>query len=131
MYILRFDGASKGNSKNSVKCGSGAVLLLNDVIINETFIRLTNVTNNQAEYIGLMVGLEMCIRNNVKNLRIEGDSLLVVNQINNVWKIKEPTLIVLHAKVKEFLSFVDKWEIYHIPREKNKYADMLSNKGCQ
>jgi len=124
MLTLRFDGSSKGNPGRG---GSGAVLFEGSTVVFETFQPLEFVTNNQAEYVGLIIGLQECIKRQIDDIMIEGDSMLVVNQVNSIWKVKEPTLAKLHLKVMTLLRQFKCWKIQHIPRSLNKHADRLSN----
>ena len=79
-YKLNFDGCSKGNPGLS---GAGAVLYKHEQEIwNESYFVGDNCTNNQAEYAGLILGLNQAISLHIKELIVEGDSLLVINQMS-------------------------------------------------
>jgi len=84
-------------------------------------------TNNQAEYQALLAGL-----NYVKDLKPEEikcylDSELVVKQLNGEYKVKDPDLAEQFIKIWNLQHEFKKIEFIHIPREKNKKADMLVN----
>ena len=84
-------------------------------------IHLGRVTNNEAEYRGLIQGLET-IKEGVKpkvDLKIFGDSKLVINQINRNWQTKNPQLRVYRDKVLDILSRFESWEASWVPREEN------------
>ncbi len=49
-------------------------------------------TNNEAEYTGLIIGLEKAIEQGIQELEVYGDSNLVVNQVNGFWRIKQSHL---------------------------------------
>jgi len=77
--ILHFDGASKGNPG---KAGAGAVLMTEDGrVISRLREGLGIVTNNVAEYRGLILGLKYAIRHGFRRIRVHGDSQLVCNQV--------------------------------------------------
>jgi ribonuclease HI len=123
--ILRFDGASKGNPGLS---GSAAVLLKDNKIIGISYhYHKKPATNNVAEYYGLIIGLKMAIANGHKNIFVEGDSKLVIEQVFGKWKCAHPNMIPLCNEVKElkkhFTSIHGKW----IPREENGEADKYAN----
>jgi len=84
-------------------------------------------TNNEAEYQALIEGLKAAKEFNPSHLDCFLDSLLAVNQLNGVFKIKEARLreLVFEAKAleKEFQSL----RYQHIPREDNKEADAIVN----
>lgn len=57
--------------------------------------------NNIAEYEALVVGLELAIEMNMKNLTVHGDSQLIIKQVLNTYKVKEPHLIPYACKQDE------------------------------
>ena len=84
-------------------------------------IHLGRVTNNEAEYRGLIQGLETIkegFRSKV-GLKIFGDSKLVINQINGDWQAKSPQMRVYRDKVLDILSRFKSWEASWVPREEN------------
>jgi ribonuclease HI len=124
-YVLFFDGCSKGNPG---KAGCGAVIYENNV---EVFSKAVFVgkkeTNNYAEYMGLIVGLENAIIKNIKVLTVKGDSMLVIKQMNGLYKVKSPNLIPLFEFAKQLETKFDKITFLHVYRNDNKRADELSN----
>lgn len=124
-YLLQFDGCSKGNPG---KAGSGAVIYKNKTEIwgKSLFVGNKN-TNNEAEYTGLIIGLEEAIDMGIKNLCVEGDSLLVINQMTGKYKVKSENLILLYDKAKELEKQFEVIVYNHIYRNFNKRADELSN----
>jgi ribonuclease HI len=88
---------------------------------------LGEATNNEAEYHALIEGLK-AVRD-WKPDRIEAylDSKLVVEQMNDRWRIKAPELQPLHRQAKELLREFPEWKIEHVEREKNRGADHLAN----
>ena len=97
MSILYFDGKSEPNPG---KGSAAAVLYENDAIIFEVGKYLESTTNNQAEYLGLLVGLRKCVELAVKTLEVRGDSNLVIKQCSGEWKTKDSKLIPLNDEVK-------------------------------
>jgi hypothetical protein len=87
-------------------------------------------TNNVAEYRALIAGLRHAIRLGFWNVGILSDSLLVVNQLRRVWKIRKGRLRVLNAEAKTLLGLLAGWAIHHVPREENERADELSHSVC-
>jgi ribonuclease HI len=124
-YKLMFDGGSRGNPGLS---GAGAVLYHFDKEIwSESFFVGLNSTNNHAEYAGLILGLQHAIALKIKYLKVEGDSLLIINQMKGLYKCHSENLIDLYDKAKELSSYFEVIEFNHILRNKNKRADQLSN----
>ena len=126
-WKLQFDGGSRGNPGVG---GAGAVLYKND---NEewskTFYLGENVTNNQAEYKGLIGGLKHVSTLDLPNLLVEGDSNLVINQVSGTWRVKNDGLKILHHEVQEFINKIKDIRFQHIPRNENKRADQLANEA--
>lgn len=124
-YTLNFDGCSKGNPGLA---GAGAVIYhFNEEYWTNSFFLGENYTNNQAEYTGLILGLQQAKAFGIKNLKVAGDSLLVINQMKGTYKCKSLNLIDLHEKAKELESSFTHIEYEHVFRNKNKRADYLSN----
>jgi ribonuclease HI len=124
-YKMNFDGCSKGNPGIA---GAGAVIYkFNDEFWAESFYIGEEYTNNYAEYTGLIVGLEQAKKLEIKNLMVEGDSLLVINQMKGLYKCKSDNLIELYQKAKKLESYFDKIQYVHVLRNKNVRADALSN----
>jgi ribonuclease HI len=132
--VAHIDGGARGNP------GPAAIgVIVHDAhgkVLFEDGVFIGHGTNNEAEYRALIHLLEMAvsdpqIRNSgAKKLRVCSDSLLVVNQILGLWKIKEPRLRELHGKVMEIKKAVPfELRIRHVPREENKDADRLVNEA--
>lgn len=126
-YRLQFDGCSK---KNPGLAGAGAVIYKysKEIWCGDSFVG-TNSTNNYAEYSGLIIGLEKAVELNIKTLHVEGDSLLVINQMTGKYKCNSPNLIDQHNKAKELAAKFDIINFVHIFRNKNVRADELSNQA--
>ena len=127
-YILYADGGARGNP--GIAAG-GAVLWNHDQtkVIKEgsVFVGYNN-TNNEAEYQGLLLGLEFTKNLSIKHLTIKMDSLLVVNQVNGKWAIRAPHLKPFHKKIVDYLKTLpNRYTLLHIPRKENSYADHLCN----
>lgn len=88
-------------------------------------------TNNQAEYYGLLLGLNMAIKLGVKRLSIQGDSRLVLEQLKDLWKVKNHDLKPLHSEAKKLLENFDISSIDHIPRSRNSDADSFANEAVE
>lgn len=124
-YELFFDGCSKGNPGPA---GAGAVLYKNNNELDAKSLFIgEKETNNVAEYTGLMIGLTMAIDNGIKELVIKGDSLLVIQQMKGVYKVKCDHLAKLYGRVKELEKQFTRIEYQHVYRKENKRADQLSN----
>jgi len=90
---------------------------------------LGKMTNNQAEYIGAMLGLLAAQKRGVKEVHLIMDSELVIRQLQGIYKVKDVELKVLHKKIKDILATFQKVQFSSVLREKNKLADELANQA--
>jgi ribonuclease HI len=121
-----FDGAARGNPGPAA---IGWVLVTSDGIAAEGSERIGRATNNQAEYEALIHALEAALDYGFEELRIKGDSQLIVKQVRGVWDTNDPTLREKRIRVRELLDRIDEWSIDHVPREINDRADELANEA--
>lgn len=135
MYSLYFDGVSKGNPGPA---SFGGVIYdenKKEILIYNKAIGI--YTNNVAEYMGVYMGILLCIENGIKKVNIYGDSKLVVEQLNGNWKIKNDNIRAIYDKIQNVLypkdDFFKKGHVFdyitfnHIRRNFNKRADELAN----
>ena len=128
-YLLQFDGGARGNPGIA---GSGMVLYdpddMKELWCGWKYLG-DNVTNNAAEYNGLLLGIYCARSLGVKKIRAEGDSRLIVKHVTGAYKAKEPNLKKLLKACKDAIQHLDFFEIDHVPRAANKRADQLANQA--
>jgi ribonuclease HI len=123
--ILHIDGGARGNPGPA---GAGVVLAdESQRPVLEAGYFLGRMTNNAAEYTGLVRGIEAAQRAGVANLRIFSDSELLVKQINGEYRVKSPVLKDLYDTAFTALRKIGDWKISHVYRESNSRADELAN----
>ena len=129
--LLHTDGGSRGNPGpaaygyviQDVSSGAG-------IILEKCGNYLGITTNNIAEYEGLIAGIKWVMTNHPKSeLVIKMDSLLIVNQIKGVFKVKNSGLIPKYREVRGLLAQLPKYSIEHTYREGNSLADSLVNQA--
>ncbi len=86
-------------------------------------------TNNFAEYSGLLAALDYALAHGHKSLRVISDSELMVKQIQGKYKVNSPDLKPLWQEAKNRIARLDRFEITHALRHKNKDADRLANQA--
>jgi len=145
-FIVFFDGGSRGNPG---KAGSGCLV---DIYLSQSdglggnctlvgtikkTLFLGRATNNVAEYQGLIIGIELikhlleagCCKDKAHiNIEINGDSDLIIKQLNQVYKCKNPGLRPLYEKATEILSIFynrknTSVKVSHVYRKENAKAD--------
>ena len=122
------DGGSRGNPGTA---GSGAVVIDDETgeVIREITRFVGIATNNVAEYLALLAGLEAAYELDADaQITVRMDSKLVIEQMAGRWKIKHPDMLQLGKQVQDLVrgkSVVWQW----IPREQNFRADALANRA--
>ncbi len=125
--ILYTDGGSRGNPGPSA---SGYVIFddHNNQLINRG-IYLGITTNNQAEYTALKLALEEAKNLGAKEVLVYMDSLLVVNQMKGIFKVKNRDLWPIHNAIKQLCAQFKRVTFTQVPRELNKLADAAVNRA--
>ena len=124
MYKIYCDGASRSNP-GEASIGVSVTKEGNEIEFIAKKIGIA--TNNVAEYKSLRSALIHCVENNFTDVCIFLDSLLVVQQVNEKFKVRSDNLKELNAQCKDLMSQINNLEIIHVRREKNKRADELAN----
>ena len=129
LIVVNVDGASKGNPGES---GIGVAIFDKDLnLINEACDYLGVATNNVAEYKALILGIKLSKKYNAKRVLFKADSELMVKQIKGEYRVKNAQLKLLFTEAQSLLKKLPNWKIMHVPREENKEADLLANKGVE
>lgn len=124
--VIYSDGGSRGNPGPSA---AGFVLVDREGMVVDQGSKFLGVsTNDVAEYEGVKLGLSTALKQGWKQAECCVDSMLVVNQINGNYKIKNDELWPLYQDVQQLIQQFDKVKFVHISRELNQLADGLVNK---
>src|ERR1700759_1628296 len=124
---VNVDGGARGNPGPAAM---GLVVRNDDgAIVEAVGETIGRQTNNVAEYMALLRGIELASAHGADVVELVGDSELVVRQIEGRYKVKNADLKPLHAKAKEMLGEFDNWEFRHVKRAQNADADALVNQA--
>ena len=124
-FVAFVDGGARGNPGPA---GWGAVVQSADgEIVAELRGGIAHATNNVAEYQGLIAALTWGIEHGAGALAIRSDSLLIVQQMRGVFKVKNEGLKPLYGQARLLAHKIGRVTFTHIPREENKEADRLAN----
>lgn len=118
-YVVTFDGGAdpnpgKGYGSFHIASPTGRELLERLDFSGDG----KEMTNNQAEYRTLIAALEhlqraLAERAPFEHVRVDGDSQLVINQVQGVWKVRQENLKPLRARSaqlgSEFGSISFRW----------------------
>jgi ribonuclease HI len=127
MVTAYIDGGSRGNPGPA---GYGVVFVdEQDAVIAEIAGALGRTTNNVAEYEGLLAGLRHAIDHGYRELRVRSDSLLLVQQMKGVYKVRHPGLEPPYQQAQRLASRLDRVVFEHVPRHLNARADTLANQA--
>jgi ribonuclease HI len=127
-FRAQIDGAARGNPGPA---GAGVYIEAEeDRPAEELFESLGETTNNVAEYRALLLALRRAKERKADTVEILSDSLLLVQQVNGIFKVRAPHLIpIVSDAIRRARSF-RRFSIRHIPREQNRKADRLANLGA-
>jgi ribonuclease HI len=118
------DGAARGNPGPA---GYGVYITTDTGEIIEVSGYLGRTTNNVAEYAGLLEALEVADAEGAREVEIVSDSELLVKQMLGIYRVKHPTLVLMHAKARTMIRKFARFSIRHTLRAGNKDADRLAN----
>jgi|TARA_Y100000296_G_scaffold82066_1_gene110597 ribonuclease HI len=126
MIYTNSDGGSRGNP------GQGAIGVLvreNESILTMHSEKIGNVTNNIAEYKGLIRALELASKHTKTELTCFLDSELVVKQLLGEYQVKNEKLLQLFLEVQKLQDNFKKIKYVHVKRNDNfqQIADVLLN----
>lgn len=122
------DGAARGNPGPA---GAGVYIeLSDDRVSEELFLALGRTTNNVAEYRALLMALERAVEIGADEVEIFSDSRLLVEQVNGNYRVKAEHLKPLVSQAVLRARGFRRFALVHVPREKNRQADRLANRGA-
>ncbi|XP_070012975.1 uncharacterized protein [Nicotiana sylvestris] len=116
VWTLFTDGAS-----NMKGFGLGIVL--------KPPIKTARLTNNEAEYEAMTVGMELAKGLGAEVIEAKCDSLLMVNQVNRSIEVREDRMQRYLDKIQVTLYHFKEWTLVHIAREQNSEVDAIANLG--
>ena len=125
--IINADGGSRGNPGPSA---SGFVIqnATGEQVLETGGKFLGITTNNQAEYRAVLFALQRAKELQVEEIEFRLDSLLVVNQMKGIYKVKNKDLAVVYEQIKKLVQEFKEVKFVHVLREYNKLADAKANR---
>ena len=125
---LFFDGGAKPNPGAG---GAGALLIGPDgeTVWEGSLFVGARVTNNEAEYRGLLVGLQRAHDLGLSRVVVKGDSQLVIRQMQGKYKVKAHNLQPLYKEACTLAKSFASISYEHVPRALNARADTLATAG--
>ena len=135
LLIIRTDGAARGNPGPA---SAGAVLIDGErpdaldplappIATISDYLGVQ--TNNVAEYTGVVRALRLAREIAPREVRLLLDSMLIVEQLNGRWKVRDAKLIPLNQEAQGLLAGFPRWTAVHVRRSFNSAADALANEA--
>jgi ribonuclease HI len=126
-HRANIDGAARGNPGPAsygvlIRDGQGELVAKLKKYIGR-------MTNNVAEYYGLIAALDYAESHGIRALRVESDSELLVKQMQGQYKVKSEDLRPLFERAKKMSQGFESFRIDHVYREQNREADALANEA--
>ena len=126
-WLVYTDGASRGNP------GPAAigVVIFDDKDREHHRISeaIGRATNNEAEYQAAIAGLEAALALGARHVELRMDSELVVRQLDSRYRVRNPRLKRLFARMEDLRWRFASFTATAIPREENALADKLANQA--
>ena len=124
-YTVRTDGASRGNP------GAAAIgVVITDeagAVLRQLGRRIGRATNNEAEYLALIAGLEAALGLGATAIEARLDSELVIRHLKGRYRIRSPHLRPLYNRALALLRRFASVDMIAVPRAQNRNADALAN----
>ena len=125
--IVYSDGAARGNPGPA---GIGAVVRTpSGRLVAKVGRGIGVTTNNVAEYRAAIEGLKLARDHGARSVLLRADSKLLIEQLSDRFRVKNPTLVRLHEEIRAVLGHFEQVGLEHVPRELNRDADRLANAG--
>src|SRR5580704_17321795 len=126
-HQANIDGAARGNPGPAsygviIRDGGGELVAKLKKYIGR-------MSNNVAEYYGLIAALDYAQSHGIRALRVESDSELLVKQMRGHYKVKSADLRPLYERAKKMSQALESFRIDHVYREQNREADALANEA--
>ena len=108
-------------------CGAAVVVReASGRIVDTVARRLPGMTNNEAEYEALIMGLDLALRRGDLQAVFLLDSQIVVGQIAGCFAVRDRKLQPRHERASRLLAHLPEATLVFIPREQNRLADALA-----
>ena len=121
---INVDGASRGNPGPA---GIGYCIYDNNHIVERGGEFIGFATSRLAEYHAMRKGIDRAIELGYQTVKFVSDSLMVVNQLNGIFTVKNQDILPIYNSIQQKLNQFDAVSFTHVPRSKNMIADSEAN----
>lgn len=121
------DGCSRGNPGPS---GVGYYIVgENGRLLKRGGEFIGFATSRISEYCAMREGCKQAIKLGLKSVRFVSDNLMMINQLNGVYRVKNKDLVPIYEEIKELLNNFEACAFVHVKREQNRDADAMANES--
>jgi ribonuclease HI/ADP-ribose pyrophosphatase YjhB (NUDIX family) len=125
-FTIYSDGGSRGNPGPSA---AAFIIMNNDNnIVEQGGKFLGHNDSGMAEYVGVELALKKALELGINNIEFRSDSLMVVNQLNGLFSVKNHEFRPIHDRIIHLITRFQRINFRHVHREYNRMADGLVNK---
>ena len=122
-------GVGCGGGKRGGAGGGYYIVGENGAVLDQGGEFIGFATSRVAEYYALKVGCERAIQLGLKSVRFVSDNLMLVNQMNGIYKVKNQDLRPIYEDVQGMLGKFEAYAFMHVAREQNTIADRKANEA--
>ena len=116
-----------GSLRNLSDAGAAAIALApGGYFLGWLSRKLPRMTNNEAEYNAVLLGLELAHCLARQTVEIRSDSEVVVRQVMGLSRVNSSRLKPLHRQTCARIAHFEQVRLHHVPREQNMMADALA-----
>ena len=96
------------------------------ITIEKSLILSFSVTNNEAEYEVLLMGMMMVQKMGGKAVKVFSDSKLVVGQVRGDLEARDSRMQEYLCQIRSIQEKFEVFDLSHIPRSGNTHVDLLA-----
>ena len=114
---------------DTLKRGSGIAVVVRNAsgqILDAASCFLAGMTNNEAEYEALILGLEMALARSERQVAFLLDSQIVIGQVAGCFAVRDAKLAPRRERAARLLARLPEATLVFVPREQNQLADALA-----
>ncbi|OWY93255.1 hypothetical protein PHMEG_00037419, partial [Phytophthora megakarya] len=128
-HLLSFDGAAKRDGLGAAACILW--ILPSWEIVAAAGHFLEKATVNEAEYSGLVKGMQLALDMKIQELVVVGDSRLAIQQLQGIIGCTQPHLLRLLKEAEGLQAKFKSLRLVHVKRDFNAAADYISKRVIQ
>lgn len=119
---------------DTLKRSSGVAVIVRNAegqILEAVSCYLEGMTNNEAEYEALILGLELALARSERVVTLLTDSQVVVGQMAGRFAVRDRKLAPRHEWASRLMAQLPGATLAFIPRERNRLADALATEAME